>query len=181
MTRNNTLLYALALAVRFAVILVTERQEQFTNVKYTDIDYVVYSDAARFLANGSSPFERATFRYTPLLAYLMLPNVVWPAFGKVLFSACDLLVGALIHKLLLLQFAKQNVADSFGRAMKWVCVWLFNPLAINVSTRGNADVLVTALVLGRLSSLAARTQANCVQAACSASGPASSFLLRYCT
>ena len=54
----------------------------------------VVTDGARHVAAGGSPFDRATYRYTPLLAWLMLPNVwVHPAVGKLLFCAADLVAG----------------------------------------------------------------------------------------
>src|SRR3989338_9498842 len=112
------------------------------NVKYTDIDYEVFTDAATFVSEGQSPYERATYRYTPLFAYILLPNVyLWKSFGKVLFCGLDLLVGWLLYKLV-------------GRepsALAWIALgWLWNPFMINISTRGNAESLVCAAVLSTL-------------------------------
>lgn len=39
----------------------------------TDIDYKVYTDAAYY----DSPYERHTYRYTPLLAYMMKFNHIF--------------------------------------------------------------------------------------------------------
>ena len=53
---------------------------------YTDIDYKVYTEGAYYLSIGKSPYDRHTYRYTPMLAILMLPNVyLFQSFGKVLF------------------------------------------------------------------------------------------------
>ena len=119
--------------VRIALLVWGELQDRYFTVKYTDVDYVVFSDAARFMASGSSPYLRLTYRYTPLLAALLTPNVVlgeW--WGKALFAACDCAVGFMIIRML----------QRHTLAMPLACAWLLNPIVVNVSTRGNAEGFV---------------------------------------
>lgn len=65
-----------------ARILIVLSPLSLFQVKFTDIDYAVYSDAAVHVYNGRSPFERATYRYSPVLAYLVLPNIFYADFGR---------------------------------------------------------------------------------------------------
>ncbi|TYZ64760.1 hypothetical protein PybrP1_008897 [[Pythium] brassicae (nom. inval.)] len=131
-----------ALLLRVVLLAVGELQDRTMRVKYTDVDYDVYSDAAREVAAGRSPFERTTYRYTPALAFLLLPNVfVHEASGKLLFVASDLLAGHVLFLILRLRGLPEKSAALYAS------VWLFHPFSINISTRGNADSIVVLLVL----------------------------------
>jgi len=130
-----------SLQLRLALLLWGEFQDRYFSVKYTDVDYVVFSDAARFMAHGSSPYLRLTYRYTPLLAALLTPNVVlgeW--WGKALFAACDCAVGVMIIRML----------RNHSLALPLACAWLLNPIVINVSTRGNAEGFVAVWAVASL-------------------------------
>ncbi len=79
------------LASRLALLIWAGWQDTHMAVKYTDIDYFVITDAAQAVLAGGSPYDRATFRYSPLLAWMALPNhLLHPSAAKVCFCAADL-------------------------------------------------------------------------------------------
>lgn len=81
-------LVVVSAVLRVVLIVYGEWQDTHMEVRYTDIDYMVFSDAASLMASGKSPFERSTYRYSPLLAFLLLPNsILHRSWGKFIFSA----------------------------------------------------------------------------------------------
>ncbi|CAH9133678.1 unnamed protein product [Cuscuta epithymum] len=128
--------------LRLFLILYGEWQDRHMEVRYTDIDYFVFSDAAALMAKGESPYKRSTYRYSPFIAFLLIPNsFIHPSWGKFLFSASDLLVGFLIHKILKLRGVPERLV-SYS-----VMVWLFNPFTFTIGTRGNCEPIVCAILL----------------------------------
>src|SRR5574344_2747779 len=96
--------YFTSLFIRFSIILITEYLYHNYKVLYTDIDYHVFSDGAKHITQGESPYERETYRYTPILAAMMVPNIlVWYPIGKFFLCTVDVLVGYLIEELLISQ------------------------------------------------------------------------------
>ncbi|TXG73612.1 hypothetical protein EZV62_002191 [Acer yangbiense] len=127
---------------RIILIIYGEWQDSHMEVRYTDVDYLVFSDAASFMASGESPYKRTTYRYSPLLAFLLIPNsIIHRSWGKFLFSALDLLVGWFIYTILKLRKVPENLC------MYSVVVWLFNPFTFTIGTRGNCEPIVCAMIL----------------------------------
>lgn len=168
--------YGAAAALRLVLLVYGLWQDAHSPVKYTDIDYLVFTDAARFVARGQSPYARETYRYTPLLAWLLMPaggsssdgggwaGMALFASGKMMFAAADLAAGWLLERVLVQQLAAlrpdaedgcspststasmASMASIAARARLYASVWLLNPMVATISTRGSSEGLLGALV-----------------------------------
>ena len=143
----------IAYAIRVVLILYGDYQDSTMLVKYTDVDYKVFTDAAQHVWHDRSPFDRHTYRYTPLLAWMVLPNVtVSHFFGKYLFCGFDIIAGHLIYahvRIMLFRITgNHQYVETWARRCAYL--WLYNPLVMGVSSRGNAESIVITLVLAML-------------------------------
>ncbi|KAL2258646.1 hypothetical protein VTK26DRAFT_5371 [Humicola hyalothermophila] len=160
---TRTPLYLSAGLLRLVFLLYGLWQDAHSPVKYTDIDYLVFTDAARFVSRGQSPYDRETYRYTPVLAWLLLPTARTTAganrlldaalfsSGKVLFAAADLVAGWLLERVL-----EQDMRVEDSRARKFAAIWLLNPMVATISTRGSSEGLLGVLVMALLFAVLAR-------------------------
>lgn len=142
------LVFSSAVALRIGLFFYGLWQDANSPMKYTDIDYYVFTDAARFTAHGHSPYDRETYRYTPLLAWILWPTTwssTWFSFGKVLFAVGDIVAGALIVLVL-----RSDGKMGMERALKFASIWLLNPMVATISTRGSSEGLLGVIVVALL-------------------------------
>ncbi|KAI9190010.1 GPI mannosyltransferase 1 [Blastocladiella emersonii ATCC 22665] len=142
---------AASVALRFGMLVYGAWQDANLAVPYTDIDYRVFTGAARAVSRGRPPYDRATYRYTPLLAWLLVPGTVLgleAVWGKLLFVAADLVTGVLVRELAVTAVARCGLPAGSARRRATGLVaaaWLLNPFVANISTRGSAESLMCAL------------------------------------
>jgi phosphatidylinositol glycan class M len=145
---SPVLVFSSAIALRTSFFFYGLWQDANSPMKYTDIDYYVFTDAARFVSRRGSPYERETYRYTPLLAWMLLPTT-WSgtlfSFGKVLFAFSDIVAGWLIVLVLV-----NGKKISMERALKFASIWLLNPMVATISTRGSSEGLLGVMVIALL-------------------------------
>ena len=143
--------FASAIILRVVLLLYGLFQDKFSPVRYTDIDYFVFTDAARYVSRGLSPYKRETYRYTPFLAWILVPTTwpgtVWFSFGKILFAVADVVAGWLI---VLVLRSPAGGSMSIQQALKFSCIWLLNPMVATISTRGSSEGLLGVMVVALL-------------------------------
>lgn len=142
-----SIIFASSILFRLVLLFYGRYQDSHSAIKYTDIDYLVFTDAARYVAHGRSPYDRATYRYTPLLAWILLPTTwggLWFEFGKALFAAGDVVAGWLMVQIL------RSDGMPMQRALRFASIWLLNPMVANISTRGSSEGLLAVLVVALL-------------------------------
>lgn len=148
---TTPIVFSSAIALRIVLLFYGLIQDKYSPVKYTDIDYFVFTDAAHYLSRGGSPYQRETYRYTPLLAWLLLPTTwpgaAWFSFGKVMFALADIVAGWLI---ILVLRSPAGGGMTAQRALKFAAIWLLNPMVATISTRGSSEGLLCVMVVALL-------------------------------
>ncbi len=133
---------ALGALVRIILSIYSLIHDRYFHVHYTDIDYKVYTLAAKEVISQRSPYEQQAFRYSPIVAYLSTPNVLLVSIaGKIIASAFDVGIAYSIYKIVHLIYHNQK------KALQCAQLWLYNPLPIIICTRGNIDSLSSFFVL----------------------------------
>lgn len=147
----------ISFAVRILLIYVSTLVDSYYHFQYTDIDYVVITDGSKFY----NPYNRKTFRYPPIIAWLVIPNhYISQEYGKILFSCIDTICSYIIHLIIIELQLKGNPSDievkgQFTNNKYKLCLtsttivwlWALNPLSICMSTRGSFDCLSSLMLL----------------------------------
>lgn len=133
----------LGFILRLGVIIIGDYIDSyFYPVQFTDIDYRVYSEAAEYVYNGKSPYERQTYRYPPVLAIVLVGNFLFHRFfGKIIFALFDVLISKELMEII----DETRRDEKFGNW--WLTLWCFNPLSIYICCRGSSDSISSWFVL----------------------------------
>lgn len=132
----------LALIIRIVLLIYGIWQDGNSTLKYTDIDYWIFNDASNIIWTNGNPFiGNTTYRYSPLLALLLIPNK-WTKnlWGKSMFILADIGCAYFLYRLM----TRRNI-----KLINYL--WLFNPFIMTISTRGNAESILSLIILASLS------------------------------
>lgn len=83
-----------------------------------------------------SPYDRATFRYTPLLPLFLSPALIHPLLGKCLLALPSLLIPLLL-------LTGPDPAPFWPTHL----LWTINPFVLSITTRGSPEAAICFLVV----------------------------------
>lgn len=139
-------LAVLGLLLRIWIINKVSQDDNIFEGKYsafTDLDYKVFLDASLF----DSPYERHTYRYSPVLAWIMSPSYKYDQnFGKYLLAFFDMAACFFIFKI----FAERKGGDNVSGAVLISSIIYTNPFLIYLSTRGSCEAITMTLAFAFL-------------------------------
>jgi GPI mannosyltransferase 1 subunit M len=148
---STRLVFSSAILLRVVLLAYGLFQDAHSPLKYTDIDYFVFTDAARFVSMGRTPYLRDTYRYTPLLAWMLIPTAkggLWFHFGKILFALGDVVAGLFTYRILCDVYMMPK-----PKALKFTSIWLLNPMVAQISTRGSSEGFLGMIIMALLWSI----------------------------
>jgi phosphatidylinositol glycan class M len=134
----------LALLVRLLFIFYISKDDNyyegvFSNI--VDIDHKVYLDASLY----ESPYMRHTYRYSPILSWLVSPSYqLHQLYGRIIIAFFDFITIAFIYKI----FANrpkesQEKNNKAAKIISYLCA--FNPVVIYITVRGSCEGITMAL------------------------------------
>ena len=135
------LLGLIGFALRIYIIQTLSKNDNYLAGEYsifTDLDYKVYLDSSLY----DSPYERHTYRYSPILSWIMSPSYTFHQnFGKWLLAFFDFLACFFTFKM----FAGRG--DKGGRYGPIVIAGIIytNPFLIYLSIRGSCEGITMTL------------------------------------
>lgn len=151
-TQTPERLLGYGLLVRTALLIYAIAHDHYVDhIKFTDIDYKVFTNGSKALLEGDSPYRDTEFRYPPIVALIFTPNrIINENFGKLMLIIVDIISGRLLYML--------NVCQGTSRAHSklYLILWLFNPLTLAISTRGSFEPIINLSILWSLWSLVGR-------------------------
>lgn len=102
-----------------------------------------------------SPYNRATFRYTPLLPLILSPALLHDLLGKLVLSAISLAVPLALLSRRPMSTLPQTIQTSAQRRHDdrspyfWPVhlLWTLNPFVLNITTRGSPEAIIVLMVV----------------------------------
>lgn len=144
LTKSTSTLLLYGLIIRLLAVGYSILHDKFVDhIKYTDVDYHVYTNGSIAILNGKSPYEDSEYRYPPIVALVFVPNsLLNQSSAKIVLILADILCGQLLYTLNIYQGTNRVNSRLF------LIYWLFNPMTIAISTRGSFEPILTLLIIG---------------------------------